>query len=106
MDTTLRAPNGLGFGARPGERKRVRDPRGWLRAQLKGDAPLLAPPADAVPEAIADAVRAFRSAAQQRTDPEQQRAARQQARRRLVAIAAAESRAALTERVVTERPFV
>ena len=82
------------------------DPRGWLRAQLKGDAPLLRPPAEARPEAIADAIRAFRPAAPQSTDPQQQREARQEARRRLVAIAAAESRTALTERVVTDRPFV
>ena len=106
MDTTLRALNGFGLGARPGERGRVRDYRGWLRSQLKGEAPLMRPPAEGTPEAIADAIRAFRAAAQQRTDPEQQRAARQDARRRLVAIAAAESRTTLTERVVTERPFV
>ena len=106
MNTTLRALNGFGLGARPGERGRVREPRGWLRAQLKGEAPLLRAPAEAAPEAIADAIRAFRPAAPQRTDPEQQRMARQEARRRLVAIAAAESRTALTERVVTERPFV
>jgi uncharacterized protein (DUF1800 family) len=106
MNTTLRALNGFGLGARPGERGRVRDHRGWLRDQLKGAAPLLRPPAEGTPDAIADAIRAFRAAGQQRMDPEQQRAARQQARRRLVAIAAAESRTALTERVVTERPFV
>jgi uncharacterized protein (DUF1800 family) len=106
MNTTLRALNGFGLGARPGERGRVRDARGWLRAQLKGEAPLLRPPGDATPEAIADAIDAFRPAAPQPNDPEQQRAARQEARRRLVAIAAAESRAALTERIVTERPFV
>ena len=106
MNTTLRALNGFGLGARPGERLRVRDPLGWLRAQLKGEAPLLRPPAEGTSEAIAGAIRAFRTAAAQPNDPEQQQAARQEARRRLVAIAAAESRTALTERVVTERPFV
>ena len=104
MDSTLRAFNGFGLGARPGERGRVRDPRGWLRAQLKGDAPLLRVPAEVTPDAISDAIRAFRSAAQ--GNDEQRRAARQEARRRLVAIAAAESRTALHERVTTERPFV
>src|SRR5688572_32992228 len=104
MDSTLRALNGFGLGARPGERGRVRDPRGWLRAQLKGDAPLLRVPAETTPEAITDAIRAFRSAAQ--GDDQQRRAARQEARRRMVAIAAAESRTALVERVATERPFV
>src|SRR5688572_29240072 len=105
MDSTLRALNGFGLGARPGERGRVRDPRGWLRAQLNGAAPLLRVPAEATPEAIAAAIRAFRSAAPQGND-QQRREARQQARRRLVAIAAAESRTALAERVTTARPYV
>ena len=104
MNSTLRALNGFGLGARIGERRRVRDPRGWLRAQLNGDAPVLQPRAEASPEAITEAIRAFRMAGQ---GPDQQRReARQEARRRLVAIAAAESRAALTERVISERPFV
>ena len=105
MDTTLRALNGFGLGARPGERGRLRDPRGWLRGQLKGAPPLLRAPADASPDAISEAIRAFRPAAPQGND-QQRREARQQARRRLVAIAAAESRAALVERVGSERPFV
>jgi uncharacterized protein (DUF1800 family) len=104
MNPTLRALNGFGLGARIGESRRVRDARGWLRAQLQGQAPLLAAPADASPQAIADAIRSFRMAAQG-TD-QQRREARQEARRRLVAIAAAESRAALTARVASERPFV
>ena len=105
MDPTLRALNGFGLGARPGERSRVRDPRGWLRAQLRGAAPLVQPPAEASREAIADAIRAFRPAAPQ-GDDQQRREARQEARRRLVAIATAESRHALTERVISERPFL
>jgi uncharacterized protein (DUF1800 family) len=105
MNASLRALNGFGLGARPGERGRVRDPRGWLRAQLNGDAPLLRVPAEATPEAIAAAIRAFRAAASQGND-QQRREARQLARRRLVAIAAAESRTALAERVTTARPFV
>jgi uncharacterized protein (DUF1800 family) len=104
MDPTLRALNGFGLGARPGERSRVRDPRGWLRAQLRGDGPVLRGTAETSPEAIADAIDAFRSTAQ--GSDQQRREARQLARRRLVAIAAAESRLALTERVTTERPFV
>ena len=47
-----------------------------------------------------------RSAAAGQGNDQQRREARQQARRRLVAIAAAESRAALTERITTARPFV
>jgi uncharacterized protein (DUF1800 family) len=119
MNLTLRALNGFGLGARPGERQRIGDPRAWLRAQLQGNAPIVRAPAEASPSAIDDALRAFRSIGQAATPQrvptgsgpspsaaEAQRQARQQARRALVSIAAAESRAALTERVMTERPFV
>jgi uncharacterized protein (DUF1800 family) len=104
MNSTLRALNGFGLGARIGESRRVRDPRGWLRAQVEGGPPLLRAPVEASPDAIAAAIRSFRMAGQG-TD-QQRRQARQEARRRLVAIAAAESRAALAERVASERPFV
>ena len=104
MNAALRALNGFGLGARPGERRRVSDPKGWLHAQLGGDAPLIRPPAEASASAIADAIHAFRTVGQ--GDDQQRRAARQLARRALVAVAGAESRAALTERVTTERPFV
>ncbi len=103
MNSTLRALNGFGLGARTGEPQRVGDPRGWLREQLRGDAPLVDAPPEGSPAAIADAIRAFRSIGQ--ADDPQRREARQQARRALVAIAAAESRAAITERVTTDRPF-
>jgi uncharacterized protein (DUF1800 family) len=110
MNSTLRALNGFGLGARAGEPRRIGDPRGWLRAQLHDDAPVLRAPADASPDAIADVVRAFRMVGQvdatSPTEPEERRQARQRARRALVGVAAAESRAALTERVTTERPFV
>ena len=104
MNPTLRALNGFGLGARMGESRRVRDARGWLRAQLAGGAPELPAPPEGTPEAITAAVRSFRMAAQG-TD-QQRRDARQEARRRLVAIGAAESRAAMTARVASERPFV
>lgn len=104
MNAALRALNGFGLGARPGERRSVSDPRGWLRAQLQGGPPLLRAPAEATPEAIDEAIGVFRTAGQ--GDDQQRRQARQQARRRLVAIAAAESRAALNERITTARPFV
>jgi uncharacterized protein (DUF1800 family) len=77
---------------------------------LLGDAPVLRPPAAGAADAIADAVRAFRTIGQvdltTRAEPEERRQARQRARRALVEIAAAESRAALSERVTTDRPFV
>jgi uncharacterized protein (DUF1800 family) len=104
MDQRLRALNGFGLGARVGEAARLRDPKAWLRAQLEGGAPIVLPPADASPTQIAEALRAFRTVGQI-SEPER-RQARQQARRRLIEIAAAESRAALAERVTSSRPFV
>ena len=64
MDTALRALNRFGLGARFGERRRVRDPRGWLRAQVDGGPPLVEAPAAGSPVAISDAIRAFRMPAQ------------------------------------------
>ena len=110
MDTALRALNRFGLGARVGERRRLRDPRAWLRAQLDGGAPVAGAPA-----AIGDAIRAFRMPARtnrqqrqqtQRTPQPQRTQQRQQARRRLVEITAEESLAALTARVMSERPFI
>ncbi|MBI2185724.1 MAG: DUF1800 family protein [Acidobacteria bacterium] len=100
MNQTLRALNRFGLGARVDEARRVRDPRGWLRAQLEGGAPVVTPPPDASPAAIVESIRAFRMIGQI-SEPE-----RRQARRRLIEIAAALSRAAFTERVRSERPFV
>ena len=104
MNPTLRALNGFGLGARPGERRRVTDAKGWLRAQLQGDVSLSVAPAEGSSSAIADAIRAFRMVGQ--GDEQERKEARQRARRALVGIAAAESHAVLTERVITERPFV
>lgn len=100
MDTTLRALNRFGLGARLGERRRITDPKAWLRAQLDGDAPAIAAPPAGSPAGLGDAIRAFRGPA--RRTPEQ----RQQLRRALVNIGSQESVAALTTRVTTERPFV
>jgi uncharacterized protein (DUF1800 family) len=100
MDARLHALNRFGLGARPGEKERLGDPRDWLRAQLKGGAPLQSAPADASAAAIFSAVRTFRQVGA--NDPAQ----RQQARRALVGIAVAEQRAALNARITSERPFV
>ena len=100
MDTTLRALNRFGLGARRGERQGIRDARGWLRAQLDGGAPTLAAPDGASPGAIGDALRSVRVQAQS-TERE-----RRDARRRLVELGATEVRAAIAARVAADRPFV
>jgi uncharacterized protein (DUF1800 family) len=100
MDETLRALNRFGLGARPGDRRRIGDPRAWLRQQLNGGPPRLAAPDGASPEAIGEAVRGFRALVRGADDE------RRRARQRIVAIGAAEVRAALTSRVTTDRPFV
>ena len=100
MDRTLRALNRFGLGARPGERRQIRDPRAWLHDQLRGGGPLIETPPEAAPDAVSEALRAFRAAAA----GDQQK--RREARRRLIEVAAAESRAALTSRAGSERPFV
>lgn len=98
MDHSLHALNRFGLGAGVGESRRMRDPRGWLRAQLAGGPPLL--PGGALPDAqpIGEALRALREA-----DGD---AARAEARRALLEIARVESRAALVARVTSTRPFV
>jgi uncharacterized protein (DUF1800 family) len=115
MDAALRALNRFGLGARPGERARLRDPRGWLKSQLEGGPPLVAAPSRGTPLALRDAIRAFRQAgqatrlqrrSQQQTEPQQIRQERQAARRALVAILSAEATASLEARVQSERPFV
>ena len=99
MNLQLRALNRFGLGARLGEKDRIGDPKQWLRNQLR-EAPLLAAPEGASDKEISDALRQFRMAGQQDNQ------ARQEARRRLVRIAASEQRAALGQRVSSDRPFV
>lgn len=103
MDTSLRALNRFGFGARPGERAGVRDPRGWLREQLAGGPPLLAAPAGASPADIQAAIRAFRPGPAGTQADERDR---REARQRLLAITNAEMTATLGARVSGARPFV
>jgi uncharacterized protein (DUF1800 family) len=100
MDHTLRALNRFGLGARSGERRRIADPRGWLKAQLDRGAPSLRPTDTTSPAAIGDAIRGLRMPGQR---DEQER---RQARRRLVELAATEAHAALEARIVSDRPFV
>jgi uncharacterized protein (DUF1800 family) len=100
MDVALRALNRFGLGARRGERQRVSDPRGWLKAQLDGGSPALH--ANEVPSSasIGEAIRALRMPGQK---DEQ---ARRQARRRLVELAQSEARTALEARIASDRPFI
>jgi uncharacterized protein (DUF1800 family) len=100
VDATLRALNRFGLGARSGERRRIRDPRAWLHAQLEGGAPIVAAPDPASAAAIGDALRAWRTRG---SAPQEER---RRARRSLLEIAAADVRAALTARVTSQRPFV
>jgi uncharacterized protein (DUF1800 family) len=100
MDLALRALNRFGLGARRGERQRISDARGWLKAQLEGGAPLLRSSDAATPSAIGDAIRGVRMGRQ--GDPQERR----DARRRLVDIAANDARAALETRITSDRPFV
>ena len=100
MDATLRALNRFGLGARRGERQRIGDARNWLRGQLDGGAPALAPPNGVTPAAIGDALRAVRMPGQ---GNEQER---REARRRAVEMTTAEVHASLTARVTSDRPFV
>jgi uncharacterized protein (DUF1800 family) len=101
MDASLRALNRFGLGARRDQRRQMGDPRAWLRSQLDGGPPALRAPEAASPNAVGDALRARRMV-QQQDSPE----ARREAQRRLTDIATGEMRAALAERVASERPFV
>jgi uncharacterized protein (DUF1800 family) len=101
MNVTLRALNRFGLGARPGERDRISDARGWLKAQLDGGTPALHPSEATSAAAIADAVRALRMPPGQRDERE-----RREARRHLIELATNEARAALGARIASERPFV
>ena len=100
MDPTLRALNRFGLGARTNERRSINDPRHWLKAQLDGGPPTMRAPAGASAGTIGDALRDLRMQGQ---GSEQDR---REARRRIVELGTTEVRAALTERVTSERPFV
>jgi uncharacterized protein (DUF1800 family) len=100
MDVALRALNRFGLGARRGERQRVSDPRGWLKAQLDGGAPSLHASDVPSPGVIGDAVRGLRMPGQR--DAQERR----EARRHLVELSAGEARTALEARISSDRPFV
>jgi uncharacterized protein (DUF1800 family) len=100
MDVALRALNRFGLGARRGERQRISDPRGWLKAQLDGGPPALRAANVPSPASIGDAVRALRMPGQR---DEQER---RQARRHLIELSASEARAALDARISSDRPFI
>ena len=100
MDVALRALNRFGLGACRGERQRISDPRGWLKAQLDGGPPALRADDIPSPSSIGDAVRALRMPGQR---DEQER---RKARRHLVELSAGEARTALEARISSDRPFI
>src|SRR5262245_33617320 len=100
MDLALRALNRFGLGARPGERRAISDPRGWLTAQLDVGAPSFRSTDTPSPASIGDALRRLRQPGD-KTDQE-----RREARRGVVELAAGESRAGLETRIGSDRPFV
>ena len=100
MDVTLRALNRFGLGARRGERQRISDARGWLKAQLDGGAPAIRSSEGASPSAIGDALRALRAAGSKR------RAAAPRGASSSGRSGGGEARTALQARVSSDRPFV
>jgi uncharacterized protein (DUF1800 family) len=102
-----RAHTRFGLGARPSDAPLGVDPRGFLLAQLEGDAPARPVPEGADDRTVADAFRTFRTAlGAGRAGEEEREAARRAARRTLVQVVAAESTSALSIRLTTARPFV
>jgi uncharacterized protein (DUF1800 family) len=99
MDPALMALNRFGLGARPGERRRIGEPRAWLRAQLADPPPRLARPVPA-PEEIAATFR-LNAMPARLSDTD-----RQEVRRRMQQLVMMEGRALLATRVASNRPFV
>jgi uncharacterized protein (DUF1800 family) len=117
MDASLRALNRFGLGARRDERRMVGDPKAWLHAQLDGGPPSMRIPEGASPGEIGDALRELRMQNQaqnqkrnanpqsnqsQETKQEMKRDARQQ----IQMLGNVEMRAAIDQRVASDRPFV
>ncbi len=100
MDPSLRALNRFGLGARRNERRSVSDPRNWLKAQLDGGPPAMRAPEGASAGNVGNALRDLRMQGQA---SEQER---REARRRIAELGTSEARAAFTERVTSDRPFV
>jgi uncharacterized protein (DUF1800 family) len=99
MNETLRALNRFGLGARIGQRRALRDPKAWLRAQLEGQPS--EPTGGALLEEIGETLQSLRSAQRSK-----EQARLRKARRSLQELAVREARAMLTQRVTTDRPFV
>ena len=101
MDATLRALNRFGLGARPGDRAQVRNPKAWLREQLEGGPPRFSCRRQPRPRRHRGRDTSLASEAAGR--PVQPAARRDGASS---TSPLAESRAALTARVTSDRPFV
>ena len=101
MNPTSRALDRFGMGAGPGDRARLRDPRGWLEDQLEGGAPRLVAANLPGTAQIGESLRALRRAAAARDQD-----ALSEARERIRAIQTREMAVALGERLSSPRPFV
>ena len=99
MSASHIALNRFGLGARPGEARRLGDPRGWLLEQVEGGPPRLATdaPSDAGTD---DLFRRFQEALRSRDESRVAELRREVQRHRQ-----SEMAAVLTTRVVTDRPF-
>lgn len=102
MDERLRALNRFGLGARIAERLRPSDPRAWLRAQIVPEGALM-PATAGVPslQEIADVLLRQRALGRERDEDE-----RRETQRRLRELVGREARAAMTQRVTSDSPFV
>lgn len=102
MDERLRALNRFGLGARAGERDTLDDPRKWVLEQLEGRHALLPASAGLASEAeLTDALTE-----QRRVRQIADRRARAAAQRGIRELLLREASVALTQRVLSETPFV
>ena len=101
MNSTLRALNRFGLGARVGEKERISDPRNWLKSQL--DPSRTGIEATNLPslEEVGSALR--RSRQSQNTSDEE---TRRKGRQGLQQIARREISGALQQRIATNTPFL
>ena len=101
MNKSLRALNRFGLGARIGEAAKIKDPRGWLRQQLRSEAAKADKPSVPTFEQITSLLQET-----QRAQQKKDREAQQLARRRSRELLEQESLAALEQRLTSANPFL